>query len=410
MLEIALDFSQRSVVEGVALYDPTILPVADLWDITNRQYNYFDNNYISDEELPEEGEIAAALALVDYRDVIIDKEESTVFLKNEGMKIDLGSIVKGYAADKIKAYLLDNGYNKAVIDIGRNILTVGSFVNADLEDTPWKIGIQRPFASIFDRDYEETEIIGILRVTDLSLVTSGIYEKYILTDSGKRYHHIFDPRTGYPMNNNVASVTVICEESVIADALSTTLFLLGIEKAMEMIDGLDFNVETIWVLQSEEPGIDYEIYVSQDWKTTSPSTTKLKAENMYIKVCTMRRLEIKNLHTTADDFEILKGVNLVIKTGEVHAVMGPNGTGKSTLASTIMGYYKYQVSAGDILLDDESILPLTVDERSRRGIFLAMQHPYEISGITNADFIKAALQARDEGGRTFIVIPLYQAF
>ena len=105
VLEIALDFSQRSVVEGVALYDPTILPVADLWDITNRQYNYFDNNYISDEELPEEGEIAAALALVDYRDVIIDKEESTVFLKNEGMKIDLGSIVKGYAADKIKVYL-----------------------------------------------------------------------------------------------------------------------------------------------------------------------------------------------------------------------------------------------------------------------------------------------------------------
>lgn len=262
VLEIALDFSQRSVVEGVALYDPTILPVADLWDITNRQYNYFDKNSISDEELPEEGEIAAALALVDYRDVIIDKEESTVFLKNEGMKIDLGSIVKGYAADKIKAYLLDNGYNKAVIDIGRNILTVGSFVNADLEDTPWKIGIQRPFASIFDRDYEETEIIGILRVTDLSLVTSGIYEKYILTDSGKRYHHIFDPRTGYPMNNNVASVTVICDESIIADALSTTLFLLGIEKAMEMIDGLDFNVETIWVLQSEEPGKDYEIYVS----------------------------------------------------------------------------------------------------------------------------------------------------
>jgi Fe-S cluster assembly ATP-binding protein len=112
----------------------------------------------------------------------------------------------------------------------------------------------------------------------------------------------------------------------------------------------------------------------------------------------MRRLEIKNLHTTADDFEILKGVNLLIKTGEVHAVMGPNGTGKSTLASTIMGYYKYQVSAGDILLDDESILPLTVDERSRRGIFLAMQHPYEISGITNADFIKAALQARMKEG------------
>lgn len=112
----------------------------------------------------------------------------------------------------------------------------------------------------------------------------------------------------------------------------------------------------------------------------------------------MRKLEIKNLHTTADDFEILKGVDLVINTGEVHAVMGPNGTGKSTLASTIMGYYKYSITAGDILLDGESIIPLTVDERSRRGIFLAMQQPYEIPGVTNADFIKAALQARMKEG------------
>ena len=112
----------------------------------------------------------------------------------------------------------------------------------------------------------------------------------------------------------------------------------------------------------------------------------------------MRKLEIKNLHTTADDFEILKGVDLVINTGEVHAVMGPNGTGKSTLASTIMGYYKYSITAGDILLDGESIIPLTVDERSRRGIFMAMQQPYEIPGVTNADFIKAALQARMKEG------------
>ncbi|WP_172187349.1 Fe-S cluster assembly ATPase SufC [Lentilactobacillus kribbianus] len=114
----------------------------------------------------------------------------------------------------------------------------------------------------------------------------------------------------------------------------------------------------------------------------------------------MATLEIKNLHVSVADEEanqpkeILKGVNLLMRTGEIHAIMGPNGTGKSTLSETIMGQPAYQVTQGDILLDGESILEMPVDERARRGLFLAMQYPAEIQGVTNAEFLRAAMNAR----------------
>lgn len=110
----------------------------------------------------------------------------------------------------------------------------------------------------------------------------------------------------------------------------------------------------------------------------------------------MSKLQIKNLHVSVEGKEILKGVNLEMNTGEFHVIMGPNGTGKSTLASTIMGHYKYEVTEGEILLDGEDVLKMSVDERSRKGLFLAMQYPSEIAGVTNSDFIKSAMQARLE--------------
>ncbi|SCY44204.1 Fe-S cluster assembly ATPase SufC [Lysinibacillus fusiformis] len=112
----------------------------------------------------------------------------------------------------------------------------------------------------------------------------------------------------------------------------------------------------------------------------------------------MSTLVIKDLHVAIDGKEILKGVNLTINTNEIHAIMGPNGTGKSTLASAIMGHPKYEVTSGAVELDGEDVLEMEVDERAQAGLFLAMQYPSEIAGVTNADFLRSAINARREEG------------
>lgn len=110
----------------------------------------------------------------------------------------------------------------------------------------------------------------------------------------------------------------------------------------------------------------------------------------------MSVLSIKDLHVAIGDKEILKGINLTINTGETHALMGPNGNGKSTLLGTIMGHPKYKVTQGTITLDGEDVLSMSVDERSRKGLFLGMQYPQEIPGVTNSDFLRSAMSARRE--------------
>ena len=124
----------------------------------------------------------------------------------------------------------------------------------------------------------------------------------------------------------------------------------------------------------------------------------------------MSKLQIKNLHVEVEGKEILKGVNLELNTNEFHVIMGPNGTGKSTLVSTIMGHYKYKVTEGEILLDGEDVLKMSVDERSRKGLFLAMQYPSEIEGVTNSDFIKTALHTRMHKDEKFSLIKYIKAF
>lgn len=116
-------------------------------------------------------------------------------------------------------------------------------------------------------------------------------------------------------------------------------------------------------------------------------------------------LNIADLHAVVDGKEILKGVNLELKGGEVHAIMGPNGTGKSTLSQTIMGHPKYEVTNGSITLDGADVLSMAVHERARAGLFLAMQYPAEVTGVTNADFLRTAMQTRLEEGKD---VPLFK--
>jgi Fe-S cluster assembly ATP-binding protein len=125
---------------------------------------------------------------------------------------------------------------------------------------------------------------------------------------------------------------------------------------------------------------------------------------LFYKGGNMSVLEIKVLHVRIEDKEILKGVNLTLKTGEIHAIMGPNGTGKSTLSAAIMGNPNYEVTKGEILLDGQNILELEVDERARLGLFLAMQYPSEIPGITNAEFMRAAINSKREEGNKISVM------
>ncbi|SEO21898.1 Fe-S cluster assembly ATPase SufC [Paenibacillus sp. OV219] len=114
--------------------------------------------------------------------------------------------------------------------------------------------------------------------------------------------------------------------------------------------------------------------------------------------------KIDGLKAAIDGKEILKGLSLEIKGGEVHAIMGPNGTGKSTLASSLMGHPKYEVTSGEVSLNGEDVLEMAVDERARAGLFLAMQYPSEISGVTNSDFLRSAINARREEGKEISLI------
>ena len=193
-------------------------------DITIGEVSSMWNFQTDSPALPDSAELEEALSHVDWSKIEI--EGNTVTIEDPKAVIDLGAVAKGYIADKLKEYLISQGVDRAIINLGGNILCVGKrSVSSD-----FVIGLQYPF--------ESSETIATIGIDDMSVVTSGVYERCFTLD-GTLYHHILDTDTGYPVMNGLVSVTIISENSVDGDALSTSVFALGLEDGLRLIDSLD---------------------------------------------------------------------------------------------------------------------------------------------------------------------------
>lgn len=206
LVKLAISYAEMSG----GLVDPTIGSVSELWDFHSESPT-----------LPDAKALAEAVKHVNYKNVVFDDSAETITLSDPEARLDLGFIAKGYIADRIKEYLLDKGVKSAVINLGGNVLAVGS----KPDGSPFKIGIQDP-------KKPTGTPYTTLDITNKSVVSSGSYERNFVVD-GITYHHILDPKTGYPVDTDLASASIITESSVEGDALSTYLFILGTDKAKE---------------------------------------------------------------------------------------------------------------------------------------------------------------------------------
>ncbi len=218
LIKLGLEFS--NVSSGG--FDISVGPLVDLWGIGTESAH-----------VPEQSEIDETIALINYQDIELDDANRTVFLKKKGMELDLGAIAKGYIADKVKAIITDEGYTSAIINLGGNVLTVGHKPNSEA----WNIGVRDP--------QDEHKIVGSMKLKGNSIVSSGIYERYFFVGD-TRYHHILNPKTGYPEENHLQSVSIISEKSATGDGLSTTVFVMGLEEGYKYVESLD-QVEALFI-------------------------------------------------------------------------------------------------------------------------------------------------------------------
>lgn len=239
MISYSKEYSAKSGGE----WDITVGVMTKLWDIGN-----------ADQRVPAPEEIASKLSLVSYKDILLRPEDHSVMLAKPGMVIDLGGIAKGYTVDEVRKiyekYHIENG----LINMGSSSMYA---VGKNGKGQPWNIGIKHP------RSDQKDNYLGIVSITNQALSTSGDYERFFIQD-GKRYHHIFDPRTGYPADSGVMSDTIIIDPSVehagmLSDMLTTIVFVLGPQKGMALVNALPG-------VECEITGTDNTVYVTEGFK------------------------------------------------------------------------------------------------------------------------------------------------
>lgn len=226
-------------------FDITIGPLSDLWGIGTEN-----------SKIPSREEIDENLNLVNYKNIVLDESNTSVKLKTKNMKIDLGAIAKGYAADVIADYLKSNNVKSAIINLGGNIYTLGTKNNKE----GFTVGIQDP-------TMPRGNSIGSIITSNKSIVTSGIYERYI-KDKNKIYHHILNPSSGYPFENELSSVTIISDKSINCDSLSTSAFGLGLDKGLKLIESQK-NTDAIFITKNKEIYLTSQI--KNKFNLTDPS-------------------------------------------------------------------------------------------------------------------------------------------
>ena len=220
------------------LYDITIYPLMELWGFTDKNF-----------KVPSDEEINALLPLVNSKNILYDTETSELFFDKEGMKIDFGAIAKGYTSSEIMRIYEEQNVECGIVNLGGNVQTYGH----KPDGSEWKIGIQNPD--------KEKDFLGVLETSDKAVISSGDYERFFMED-GVRYHHILDPRTGKPADSGLRAVTIVCDDGTLADGLSTSLFIMGKEKAVEF-----------WRQHADEFDMilftkDEELFISEGLKKT----------------------------------------------------------------------------------------------------------------------------------------------
>ena len=219
-------------------FDITVGPLTSLWRIG-----------FPDARKPSQKEIDDVLPLVNYKNVVLNDEEKSVYLTQKGMLLDLGGIAKGFIADQLWNFFKKEGVTTAVLDLGGNIVVMGGSPARDGE--AWNVGLQDPLES-------RGKTLGTILEKEKTIVTSGIYERYLEVD-GKTYHHILNPKTGYPYENDIAGVSIIVSSSTRGDALSTSMFSIGVEEGLKYVNQKD-DVDAVFMTR------DKKVYVSNSIK------------------------------------------------------------------------------------------------------------------------------------------------